>query len=219
VHEAAAALLVSADVARTSVLDLACGEGAMAARLADQGFEGVDVVERDPTVFGEPETENLRASTNPVPDLNAPFAERLAGPYSLVVASEVIEHLENPLAFAREAAKLVRPGGHLLLTTPNVANWIGRLRFLLFGELRWFDADGYTRLRHLSPVTDSQMKNILDEVGFDLVRRTSAGSFTGPLAWLATAPLSLPFVALLGRRGWGDCNLYLAVKRADVSEV
>lgn len=186
----------------------------MAARLVDHGFEDVDVIERQPAVFGEPETENFLASDHPAPDLNTDFAGVLPGPFALVVASEVIEHLENPLAFVREAAKLVAVDGHLLLTTPNVANWIGRLRFLFTGELRWFDHDGYTRLRHLSAVTDSQMRNILDEVGFDLVARTSAGTFTGPLAACATAPLSLPFLAFLGRRAWGDCNIYLAVKRA-----
>jgi SAM-dependent methyltransferase len=186
----------------------------MAARLVDNGFDRVDIVERDPHVFGEPETENLLASPHPVPDLNTAFADELSGPYEVIVASEVVEHLENPLAFVRETAKLVSPGGYLLLTTPNVANWVGRVRFLLFGELRWFDHDGYTRLRHLSPVTDSQMRNILDEAGFDLVAVTSAGSFAGPLRVLATFPLALPFLAVLGRRGWGDCNLFLAVRRA-----
>jgi hypothetical protein len=36
----------------------------------------------------------------------------------------------------------------------------------------------------------------------------------GPLQVLVTAPLSLPFLALFGRRGWGDCNIYLAKKKA-----
>ena len=124
------------------------------------------------------------------------------------------DDLDSPRAFLHEAWQLLEEGGHLLLTTPNLANWVGRLRFLALGELRWFDGDCYDRIRHVSPIPDAQMRGMLPEAGFELVASTSAGSFMGPLQALATAPLSLPFLAVFGRRTWGDCNVYLARRLA-----
>jgi len=50
----------------------------------------------------------------------------------LVVASEIFEHLISPLEFLRESRRVLRAGGLLLLTTPNVSN-IGAIAHLLRG--------------------------------------------------------------------------------------
>ena len=39
--------------------------------------------------------------------------------FSLVVAMDVIEHVRKPLEFVRELSRVLRPGGHLFVTTPN----------------------------------------------------------------------------------------------------
>ena len=51
-------------------------------------------------------------------DLNAPLPCPDAS-FDAIISTEVIEHLENPRAVFREFSRLLRPGGHLLLTTPN----------------------------------------------------------------------------------------------------
>lgn len=43
----------------------------------------------------------------------------LGGPYDAIFAGELIEHLDNPGLFLENAARSLRPGGTLLLTTPN----------------------------------------------------------------------------------------------------
>lgn len=194
------------------VLDLASGSGAMLARLQVAGFTDLHGVRRDLETFGVPETPSPEGTDVRTLDLNDDFAPRYDRRFALVVAVDVVEHLASPRHFLRQARDLLDDGGHLLLTTPNVANWIGRLRFVATGDLRWFDAHHYRRLRHISPTTDAQMRAMLDEAGFRLVDATVAGSFLGPLQVVATAVLSLPFVAIFGRRGWGDCNVYLAGK-------
>lgn len=184
----------------------------MLARLRDVGFTDLHGVARDLEVFGVPETPSPEGSDVRRLDLNGEFARHYDRRFALAVAVEVVEHLESPRHFLRQAWELLDDGGHLLLTTPNVANWIGRLRFLLSGDLRWFDARSYQRIRHISPTTDAQMRSMLAGCGYRVVAAATAGSFLGPLQVLATAPLSLPFLALFGRRVWGDCNVYLARK-------
>jgi SAM-dependent methyltransferase len=50
----------------------------------------------------------------------------------LVLAGEVIEHLHNPDNFVRECNRVLKPGGDLILSTPNLASWFNRT-MLLFG--------------------------------------------------------------------------------------
>lgn len=212
-QEAAVSLLLRHDPPRTGALDLASGSGAMLARLADAGFRDLHAVARTPGTFGHSfEADGADEAGRRCLDLNQPFAGHYDRRFGVVVSSEVIEHLDSPRAFLQQVFELLEPGGYLLLTTPNVANWAGRLRFLVFGELRWFDRRLARALHHVSPLPDAPMRLMLEELGFDLVAATSAGTFFGPLAALVTAPLSLPFVLLSGRRAWGDCNVYLAAK-------
>ena len=53
------------------------------------------------------------------PGAPLPYAD---GSFDLVVAMEVVEHLTEPLPWLRELVRVARPGGELLLTTPNYAS-------------------------------------------------------------------------------------------------
>jgi SAM-dependent methyltransferase len=67
---------------------------------------------------------------------------RAQGPFDLVVAGEIIEHLGAPQALLEFARGLLRPGGQLLLTTPNpFALWRARA-----GQIRlvWESVDHAT---------------------------------------------------------------------------
>jgi len=54
--------------------------------------------------------------------------------FDLVVSLEGIEHFENQTAFLRECARVLRPGGRLLLTTPNVLHLNARVAGFLTGQ-------------------------------------------------------------------------------------
>src|SRR5438552_1675613 len=91
-----------------------------AASLAERGTGG-----------GEGEVFRLEGVTPRAIDLNSAFADQLPHQYGLVSAIEIIEHLDCPRQFLHNVRALVAHGGHVLLTTPNVAHWLGRVRFLL----------------------------------------------------------------------------------------
>jgi SAM-dependent methyltransferase len=68
-------------------------------------------------------------------DLNyyLPFhAERFDG----VDLVEVIEHIENQPQLIREIGRVLKPGGIVLISTPNILNVMSRVRFLFTGFLR-----------------------------------------------------------------------------------
>jgi 2-polyprenyl-3-methyl-5-hydroxy-6-metoxy-1,4-benzoquinol methylase len=185
----------------------------MAARLARAGFADVHTVARDPLLCGDLREPEQRPPEHPEAvtlDLRSEFASQFDRRFAVVTSSELIEHLPSPRAFLVEVARLLEPGGSLVITTPNVSNWIGRLRFLWFGELRWFDDYWGRKLNHISPITTAQMRMMLAECGFELIASDSAGSFTGPVAAAFAAPFILPFLALSGSRAWGDCNVFVA---------
>lgn len=53
--------------------------------------------------------------------------------FDLVTFTEVAEHLENYRAIVREIYRILKPGGVVIITTPNVLNMKSRMRFLTTG--------------------------------------------------------------------------------------
>ena len=41
----------------------------------------------------------------------------------VILASDVLEHLVEPAVFVKEMYRVLRPGGYLVLDTPNLASW------------------------------------------------------------------------------------------------
>jgi len=207
-HEAAVHLLLKHDVPRGPVLDLASGSGALAARLRDAGFGDIQCVDLDTGKFACPGMVPLSL------DLNTSFADALDRRYAVVTATEIVEHLESPRNFLRNIRWVLLDDGYLLISTPNVATWKGRLKFLLTGELRYFDAEQYRVNHHISPITDTQMRLMLAETGFDLVEKITVGDFSGPLRRALLRPLDLLFRVLLRGDVCGEVNMYLARRAA-----
>jgi peptidoglycan/xylan/chitin deacetylase (PgdA/CDA1 family)/SAM-dependent methyltransferase len=191
------------DVPRDSVLGLAAGSGAFLARLQNAGFQNPQAIELDTRRFG------LAGVKVHALDLNGDFAGHFSERFSLALATEIIEHLDDPRHFLRQIHRLLKEGGYLLLSMPNVADWSGRIKFFLKGELRYFDEANYHHQRHITPIPDTQMRLMLREVGFELVDSTRAGTFFGPLKKLVTSPIWLPMRLIFGRQVLGDVSIFL----------
>lgn len=164
-HEAVYALIEQYLSAPARVADLAAGEGAFSVKLRDLGHEVIAVDASD-------DHWKVPAIQHRVIDLDSEFAETVhAGGSDLdaVVAIEIIEHLENPFRFVRECAKLVKPGGLLFVTTPNVEAVHSRLIFLYTGRLNAFGAYETVRPAHITPIFKWKLDMILDEAGFETV--------------------------------------------------
>ena len=161
------------------ILDLGCGEGALAQRLHDLGYEVVAADVR-PEPFHAKGPRFVQCDFN-----DASFAEVLlrshAGGFDGVVACEVIEHLRNPWEFLAGCRRVCGPETHLLLSTPNVASWWSRFWFLLTGDWWGFQHESWSQPGHIRPITATEMTHLLRENGFECLRVISGGRL--PIVW------------------------------------
>lgn len=81
----------------------------------------------------------------------------------LLVALEVIEHLENPRHFFREITRILRPGGCGFVSTPNNHSLSSLLTFFTKGQHRAFQAPSYPA--HITPVLKIDLERMLQENG------------------------------------------------------
>lgn len=104
------------------VLDIPAGAGPVRAGLRAHGHRVVEV-----DLFPRAGLAGVCA------DACAPFPFRDAS-FDVVLSMEGIEHFENQAAFVRECARVLKPGGRLVLTTPNVLHLSSRLSQLLTAQ-------------------------------------------------------------------------------------
>jgi len=84
--------------------------------------------------------------------------------FDVIVSAEVIEHLENPRAIAREWFRLLRPGGILVFSTPNNESWRSLVTLLLQGHFVYFSDTCYPA--HITALLRKDIDRILSETGF-----------------------------------------------------
>lgn len=108
--------------AATRVLDAGCGEGLLVEEYAGRlAMTGIDASYVSPHV----QQASLTA---------LPFAERT---FARALCLDVLEHLsfEDQARALTELARVIEPGGELLVSVPNLAHLQSRLQFLLRGRL------------------------------------------------------------------------------------
>lgn len=102
------------------LLDIGCGGGLLSEPMCRLGFEvlGVDASERNVA------TASAHAAEQGLPvDYRAATAEQLlaegAGPFDVILNMEVIEHVADPGEYLRTCARLLAPGGLMVVATLN----------------------------------------------------------------------------------------------------
>ena len=133
-------LLAGLDWKNARVCDVGAGSGALARLLADylnhehalQPEGRIVACDADTSSFEAEGVECLPTA----PDGSLPFED---GTFDATISMEVIEHVEDQFLFLRELKRVTKPGGRVIVTTPNVLNVNSRLRTLLTGFPVLFD--------------------------------------------------------------------------------
>lgn len=185
--------------AHGAVVDVGCGTGRLKALLGDlaNSYIGVDAVRYD--AF-PPDARFFTADLNrdaiPVADDSADIAASL----------ETIEHLENPRAFFRELVRILRPGGWLLVTTPNQRSLVSLGALLLKEHFSAFRDNSYPA--HQTALLDTDLRRIAAENALEDITIQFTGAGRIPFA----AACYPAFVSGLFPRALSDNVLVVARK-------
>jgi SAM-dependent methyltransferase len=178
-----------------TILDVPAGDGVNSRRLQQAGF---DV--RPADIF--PEDCRVEGVACDGVDMCRPLPYE-DGTFEGVLHSEGIEHVDNQIEVLAELARVLKPGGVLVVTTPNLLHLSGRLSFLLTAhrhprksavaasEAYWAgkpDEEGRTYFGHVFLINYFQLRFYLTHVGLDVVEvdaaRYSLNSvLLAPLLW------------------------------------
>lgn len=166
-----------AELGACRIVDIGCGNGALCRELASRGYKVVGC---------EPSANGTRLAQSSAPELvfhqlGVDDDPSVVGneSFDVAIATEVIEHLARPRSLPRFTKQLLRPGGHLIVSTP----YHGYLKNLVLALTNKWDA-------HLNPFWDGghikfwsrkTLSQLLNEAGFRVVRFIGAGRL--PFLW------------------------------------
>ncbi|MEK6732748.1 MAG: methyltransferase domain-containing protein [Candidatus Omnitrophota bacterium] len=157
VHQAIVSLLSSGG--EKHILDVGAGEGALSEKLIALGH-CVTACDGDPGQFKFSQIQCQKV------DLNKDFPFSSSG-FDAVILADVIEHLENPWHAIREAHRLLKSNGILIISIPNILSLKARIHFLLHGEFLLFYLPKEQQLYpHITPLTYLFLERILASSGF-----------------------------------------------------
>lgn len=83
-----------------------------------------------------------------------------------IIAMEIIEHLENPHYFLREATRVAQKW--IILTYPNNESMDSRNHYHQTGELPWFSEEHAKRNGHISPIFSWQVRHNLKKLNWKI---------------------------------------------------
>jgi methionine biosynthesis protein MetW len=147
------------------LLDVGCGEGVLAhlARSLYHEIHGIDIAADAVRLAREKgmiaQVVNLNTDRAPYPD----------NTFDTVVTLDVIEHMFDPISFLAELRRVLRPGGHLVLSTPNIRK-IQRVLTLIGGRFprTSYDPVGFDG-GHLHYFTSADLRELFTAQGLEVV--------------------------------------------------
>lgn len=155
---------------RGKVLDLGCGDGDYAKRLKDLGYDVIagDIDKNRFNYHKEIEFRHCDITKQ------MPFND---SSFDYVLLMEVVEHLRNPYVVIPEINRVIKKGGFLILSTPNILNLESRFRFMFEGAYEYFREPPLDQVKnskevifnlHLVPYRYHELEYLLSACGFKI---------------------------------------------------
>ena len=181
----------------------------MTGALADSDLE-LSAVDVAPERFADSiETLGLDVAKCDVEREPVPFD---SASFDVVVFNELFEHLRiNPIFTLREVHRVLRPGGMLMLSTPNLRSYRGLLNLVVRNQAHAASGDVYRQyekletlghMGHVREYTTREVREFLERCGFVAETLIYRGGHGRGLVGLAErlVPKFRPFFSVLARR-------------------
>lgn len=172
------------------ILDFGAGHGAFSKILFDKGYQVV-ACDKFPEIFQFDQIECHHA------DLTKKLSYE-DNSFDIVIAIEVMEHIFNHDMFFQEISRILKPGGQLIITTPNILSLKSRMRFLFSGIFYSFEPLNHKQqdgLQHVAALTYDQFKFLAESNDFDL-HQPNCDKFQKSSRWLM---ILKPFIYLFSK--------------------
>jgi 2-polyprenyl-3-methyl-5-hydroxy-6-metoxy-1,4-benzoquinol methylase len=193
---------LTSDFKKGRILDLPAGPGRLSYWLYKKGFD---------VVAGDIDTRNFKNPEIPILkiDLNEKFPLK-SDSFDIAFCIEGPEHVENPYHTFREFARVLKPGGKLIISYPNYSNLESRLRIIFYGILEPVEypkrqGDGKIKVSkcngHISRQPLALLKMSLMHAGFDIDMVTSESIKLNQLFLFPIYILIKLFTVIKGKKG------------------
>ena len=147
-----------------NVLELGCGLGATAAKIKylypNSQVYGVDICDEVIEIansFAEVQQADVE-------NFDWPWQENF---FDYVVMGDVLEHLRYPDRILQKLHKLVKNGGHIILSMPNVMHYSVMIPLLTEGIFP-YASEGILDTTHLKMYTKKEIEKLIDSAGFEV---------------------------------------------------
>jgi SAM-dependent methyltransferase len=198
----------SQPASRLRIVDVGCGPGFLLRCMA-RWFHGAELVgvDQSQALLEIAQSRCAKMSAHIGDACALPLAD---GSADVAFALHVVEHLRQPDRFFAEARRVVRPGGLLVIATPNAESLGARI----MGR-KWI---GFSDPTHVSLHGPSYWSEMLDRSGFEIARHGTTGLSGIPL--LNRMPLGLIHwipTFFFGYFPWtlGEAYICVATRRSD----
>ena len=149
-------------------LDVGCATGMLLEHMRGRGWnvQGVEIC--GPAASFGTERRGVSIEVATLEESGLP-----AQSFDVVHLSHLIEHVPDPRGFLAEAARVTRPGGYLVLVTPDISGFQAKL----FGK-KWRSAIA----DHLHLFSNRVLRRAVEEAGFSVVKKRSWGGIAAGMA-------------------------------------
>jgi 2-polyprenyl-3-methyl-5-hydroxy-6-metoxy-1,4-benzoquinol methylase len=151
------------------IVDLGAGQGAFSKRLHDNGYDVLSV-DMDPSDFKAAPIPFKAVNFNDEAELKQ-FRQQYKETFDVAIGMEVIEHVENPWEYIRLLSDLVKPGGTILITTPNIESSFSKLMFLFTGKHLHFNQSDLEGSGHINPLNMFELETIISKTNLKIVKK------------------------------------------------
>lgn len=164
IHDEVMNLLTEYSREAKTLLDIACGQGALSQRVKDN-YPHIEIDVNDLDV-GKVKFTDYHNKTGY--DLNEPA--EFSSKYDIITAIEIAEHIDSPQRLLMNMRSCLNKNGKIILSTPDTTSIFDRISYLLNGRLLYFTEYHYNDSGHITPIAKWQMCVFCERAGLKVAK-------------------------------------------------